>query len=37
MECPTFRRILQAAATGAIGGRKKKRAAPVRKRAKRAV
>jgi DNA-binding transcriptional MerR regulator len=35
MECPTFRRILQAAATGAIGGRKKKRAAPVRKRVKR--
>jgi DNA-binding transcriptional MerR regulator len=37
MECPTFRRILQAASTGAIGGRKKKkRAAPAAKRAKRA-
>lgn len=35
MECPTFRRILQAAASGAIGVRKKKRAAPVAKRAKR--
>jgi DNA-binding transcriptional MerR regulator len=35
MECPTFRRILQAAASGAIGGRKKKRAAPVARRAKR--
>ena len=28
MECPTFRRILQAAASGAIGARKKKLAAP---------
>lgn len=24
MECPTFRRLLQAAATGAVGGRRKK-------------
>lgn len=29
MECPTFRRILRAAASGAIGGRRK-RAAPAR-------
>jgi DNA-binding transcriptional MerR regulator len=37
MECPTFRRILQAAASGAIGRRKKKAAAPGVKRAMRAV
>jgi DNA-binding transcriptional MerR regulator len=37
MECPTFRRILQAAASGAIGGRKKKTAASGVKRAMRAV
>jgi DNA-binding transcriptional MerR regulator len=37
MECPTFRRILQAAATGAFGDRNKKRAVPVKKRAKRAA
>jgi len=30
MECPTFRRILQAAAVGVIGGRKKKGAMPAR-------
>ena len=30
MECPTFRRILQAAASGAIGVRKKKGAMPAR-------
>lgn len=29
MECPTFRRILGAAASGAIGGRKKKEKTPV--------
>jgi DNA-binding transcriptional MerR regulator len=28
MECPTFRRILKAAASGAIGGRKKKTPTP---------
>ncbi|MDQ0142916.1 helix-turn-helix domain-containing protein [Cupriavidus necator] len=28
MECPTFRRIVQAAATGAIGGRRERAAAP---------
>nr|WP_216621404.1 helix-turn-helix domain-containing protein [Cupriavidus necator] len=28
MECPTFRRIVQAAATGAIGGRRERTAAP---------
>jgi len=37
MECPTFRRILQAAASGAIGGRKKKTSASSAKRAMRAV
>jgi DNA-binding transcriptional MerR regulator len=39
MECPTFRRILQAAASGAIGGRKKNGAMPRPKpsRAKRAA
>jgi DNA-binding transcriptional MerR regulator len=37
MECPTFRRILQAAASGAIGGRKRKTAASRAKRAMRAV
>jgi DNA-binding transcriptional MerR regulator len=39
MECPTFRRILQAAASGAIGGRKKNSAMPRPKppRAKRAA
>jgi DNA-binding transcriptional MerR regulator len=37
MECPTFRRILQAAASGAIRVRKKKAAAPAPKRATRAA
>jgi len=31
MECPTFRRILQAAASGAIGGRRKRAPQPLRK------
>jgi len=35
MECPTFRRILRAAASGAINVRKKKRTVPVAKRARR--
>lgn len=37
MECPTFRRILQAAASGTIRVRKKKTAAPLPKRATRAA
>lgn len=28
LECPTFRRLLQAAASGAVGARRKKKAAP---------
>jgi DNA-binding transcriptional MerR regulator len=37
MECPTFRRILRAAASGAVGARKKNVAAPRPRRATRAA
>jgi DNA-binding transcriptional MerR regulator len=37
MECPTFRRILRAAASGAVGARKKNVAAPRPRRARRAA